>query len=134
MINRGFSIIELLVALVITSILACIGYAIYHQHILQAQYAEAKTALFELAQLMEHYYTENNTYEGASLARLHAADYTEHRYYNLNITTTEQGNNYLLAATPQAAIVTGDNDCGTFTLDAKGKYGITGTRKLSECW
>jgi prepilin-type N-terminal cleavage/methylation domain-containing protein len=68
--ERGFTLTELLVVLVILSILAAIGIAMFVSQRAKAQDAEAKTAATMVAEALEVYHQERDTYAGADRATL----------------------------------------------------------------
>ena len=61
----GFTLIELMVALVIISILAMVAYPAYQNNIARARRADAQGDLMSLANVMERQFTANSTYMGA---------------------------------------------------------------------
>jgi prepilin-type N-terminal cleavage/methylation domain-containing protein len=68
--ERGFTLIELLVVMVILSVLAAVGLALFAGQRAKAQDAEAKTAATMVAQALEVYHLERDTYVGADRATL----------------------------------------------------------------
>jgi prepilin-type N-terminal cleavage/methylation domain-containing protein len=68
--ERGFTLTELLVVLVILSILAAIGIALFVSQRSKAQDAEAKTAATMVVEALEIYHQERDTYAGADRAVL----------------------------------------------------------------
>jgi type IV pilus assembly protein PilE len=67
MINtKGFTLIELMIAVAIVGILAGIAYPSYQDSVRASRRADAKGALLGFANAMERYFTENNTYAGAA--------------------------------------------------------------------
>lgn len=65
--KNGFTVIEILVAIAITGILAKFAYPAYTTHIKNAKQAEARTALLSLANTLSQYYLDSNTYVGAAV-------------------------------------------------------------------
>ncbi len=61
-IELGFSLIELMVVVAILGIVAAIAYPSYNSYILKGNRAEAQTALIDLLQQQERYFTQRNTY------------------------------------------------------------------------
>ena len=59
---RGFTLIELMIAVAIIALLAAIAYPSYQDSIWKAKRAEAKAAIFKALQAEERFYTQNNTY------------------------------------------------------------------------
>lgn len=134
MVKNGFSLLELVITMVIVAILASISYPIYLQHLITVRRTEARTSLYELAHQLEQYYTENDSYEGVTLAKLGMPSYTENGFYALRVVSQEHGYGYLITAIPQGVQAEQDNNCGALTLDALGKQGISGPGTLNECW
>jgi len=60
--NRGFTLVELIVAMVILATLAAIAIPSYSSYVLRAHRTEAKSALLDLASLEERFFSTHNTY------------------------------------------------------------------------
>jgi type IV pilus assembly protein PilE len=60
--QRGFTLIELIVAMVIVAVLAAIAIPSYSNYVLQSHRAEAKSALLDLASNEERYFSVNSAY------------------------------------------------------------------------
>lgn len=126
---RGFTLLELLIALAIIAILATIAIPSYEEQLLQGRRSDATTALTIFSQRVERHFLESGSYSGASTA-LYRENSTE-GHYLLSITIS--GSSYQLQATP-VGIQSADSLCGGYTLNEKGERGITGSGTLSECW
>ena len=68
--EKGFTLIELLVVILIIGILAAIALPAFLGQREKAQDTEAKTAARTAATAMKTYYTDNQTYVGATVAEL----------------------------------------------------------------
>lgn len=125
--NRGFSLIELMIVVAIIGILATIAVPSYKQYVIKAQRKEAMAALQGLAQSMERYYAQGNTYKrsAAGDANSGAPQYFSTKSpvdggsatYNLTIENADD-TTYTLRATPIAG-TTQAND-GKLELDSTG--------------
>jgi type IV pilus assembly protein PilE len=124
--KKGFTLIELMVAVAIVGILAAIAIPSYQESMRKSRRADAQSALLNIANAMERYFTQNNTYcdtgtssQGAVVAADTcggAANDTgflpgaidiprgETRvHYDIFVSTAPPGgNNYTLRATPVA--------------------------------
>jgi type IV pilus assembly protein PilE len=66
--RRGFSLIEVMVALVIAAILAAIAYPSYLESVRKTKRAEGRAALMQAMQQQERYYSQNSSYIAFSSA------------------------------------------------------------------
>ena len=130
----GFTLIELMIAVACVAILAGVAYPSYLGMISKGRRADAKSAMLDVAQRMERYYTERSTYVGATLGAtgIYAATSAQ-GYYNLAI-TAQSAAAFTLTATPAGAQV-GDK-CGTYSYNQLGTKGVGGGATLSAaaCW
>jgi type IV pilus assembly protein PilE len=132
--TKGFSFIEVIIVIAIISILAAIIYPTYTTHLLKVHRADGQTALLDLAARMERYYAQNNSYVGATLARLGVKENSPEGFYLLDIPASKlKTNAYVLRAIPRGEQVN-DRNCGTLAIDQSGTKSITGTGKLNRCW
>ncbi len=125
---QGFTLMELMIAVVIVGVLAAIAYPAYTDHMNRARRADGKAALLNMANYMEHYYTENNGYSGATLTTIgYTGTTSQEGYYNLSISALTN-TSYTLRATP-TGVQAGDTTCGALTLTNTNIKGPT-----ADCW
>jgi len=139
--ERGVTLIELMITVVIVAILAAIAYPSYTQYVLRSHRTAAKTALHDMASRQERLFTTTNAY-GTTMAALGypagasvpIPDASNH-YYDLSIDAANTtATTYRLLATPAGAQLN-DAECGTFTLDQLGTQGVNGgTSSPQTCW
>ncbi|MFM8333400.1 MAG: type IV pilin protein [Candidatus Methylumidiphilus sp.] len=150
--QKGFSLVELMVALAIVGILAAISYPSYTGHMMKTRRVDAQGSLAGLSAAMERYFTENNTYAGAagttSGGVVTPADTGAPRiyptqspidgatkYYNLTISAAD-ASSYTLRATPISTSTQASDKCAILTLTSTGLRGAvtSGGTAISGCW
>ena len=133
----GFTLIELLITVAIIAIVAAIAYPNYTSYVLRSHRNVAEGDLESAANAMERYYTQNNTYVGATAGNT-AADIFPGTspfgsggtaYYTIAI-PVQTANTYTLTATPIAASGQTNDSCGTLQLTSTGAKAPT----TSGCW
>lgn len=60
--SKGFTLVELMIVVAVIGILSAIAYPSYSEYVLRGRRAEGRTALTDLMQQQEKYFTQNNTY------------------------------------------------------------------------
>ncbi|MFZ5466068.1 MAG: type IV pilin protein [Pseudomonadota bacterium] len=128
--SKGFTLIELMIAVAIVGILAAIAYPGYQQYVLKTRRAAAQGCLQELAQWMERYYTSNMTYANANLPQTSCRNDLG-GFYAFAFSGAPDGASYTLQAAAQgrqADDEAGGTSCSSLTLDHQG------ARSPSECW
>jgi type IV pilus assembly protein PilE len=148
--QRGFTLIELVIAMVIASILAAIAIPSYTSYIMKSRRTEAKSALLNLASLEERFYSTNNTYSSTPSDLGYATTATPPfpvgtGYYNitaLTVTPAVAPANATSAGTPATYTITArpvptnsqanDSGCTSFTITSGGVQTSTGSS--TTCW
>lgn len=130
--KKGFSLLELLIAMVIMLVLASVAYPAYQHHLVRARRNQVKITLMNLASELESYYTRNQGYQGATLDSLGLGQVDQQHYYQLTIISSAQ--TYLITAVPQGKQATADTLCGSLSLDELGRQSISGVGNVVQCW
>jgi type IV pilus assembly protein PilE len=135
----GFTLVEIVIAAAVVSILAAMAYPNFKAHLATSRRSDAQGALIGMAAAMERYYTANNTYVGAVpgttlnySATVPVSGGTP--TYNLSVSSAT-ATTYTIQAAPTGT-QTGDK-CGTLTLTWQGIRGISGAQTgltVSDCW
>ena len=128
---RGFTLIEMLIVVVIMSIVAAIAYSSYQGQIRKTRRADATTAINEIANRLEKFYSTCLTYTtnltaampGAccAAAGLNYRVTSPDGHYDLAVAAAAAGivSGYRITATPRAGgLQVGD---GLFALDSTGR-------------
>lgn len=128
--GRGFTLIELMLVLALIGMLSLISYPLYNEHLIKVRRTAMAAVLMDLAGRLERYYAMNNSYTGATLAKLalHGSHYND--YYRLGLVAQEDL--YTLQAVPVGGQVQ-DVACGTLTIDQSGYKSVTGGADLATC-
>lgn len=142
--KQGFSLIELMIVIAIIGILAGIAYPSYREYIAKTRRSDGKMALLDLATRLERYYSQQNTYQTATLGTGGATDVrgsntSPEGWYRLVI-TNQTVSTFSLQAIPLNAQATEDKRCQTLTYNNLGVKGVTTgpagtpTDTAIKCW
>jgi type IV pilus assembly protein PilE len=139
---QGFTLIELIIAIIIIGILAAMVYPSYISQVRKTRRADAKIALTELAGLQESYFVENNGYAASfkDLLGIESGEkygfklkgdgklLSKDRYYQITIRNFESGTgtgfetSFVLEAKPVDEKAQADDTlCPTFRIFSTGK-------------
>jgi len=127
----GFSLIELLIALAIVSILATLCYPSYQQYVLKSYRAEAMTQLLQLASAQEQYLADYGSYTN-DFSRLGANATMLAPRYRLQIVLSDADQSFVLSA-DAAGVQRADTECLQLTLNQFGQRNAEQPAS-SACW
>ena len=136
---RGFTLIEMVAVLAIFSLIMVIAIPSYVESVRKGQRTDATAALRDLANRLERYYSDNNTYATATIATGGSTDVlptatTREGFYALSITAQSATTWTIQATRVSTGPVANDTRCGDFTLTSTDIRGVTGTQPWSSCW
>lgn len=134
----GFTLIELMVALAIVSILAAITYPSYQSYVMKGKRGDAHTLLMEAAVKQEHFYAQHGVYSADMRELGYSADpaLSAHGLYQVDADWNNGSAGYLLTAT-RRGVMTNDTGCGDLTLSHTGlKSALNNTNSDpgKNCW
>lgn len=109
--NKGFTLIELMVAVAVVGILAAIALPSYNQYILRSRIPEGLNALASYAARMEQRYQDTNNYGAAACG----VPVGVQGRFTLTCQVTNGGQGFTAQATGDAAV-----GGATFTIDHNG--------------
>ncbi|SUI59715.1 Pilin [Shewanella morhuae] len=127
--NKGFTLIEVMITVVIVGILVSIAYPSYTQYVIKSARSEGVAAVMRVANLQEQYYLDNRTYttDMTKLGLDKSPFITEHGHYSVTsdgtTTTTVTAKAIGIQASRDATA------CPTITLTSDGVKGPS-----EECW
>ncbi len=142
--QSGVTLIELLIAIVLVSILAASAYPSYTQYVVRAKRTAGKSVLLQVADRQQQYFMDNKSYANSLTALGYQenpfmvgddGDYValadDDRVYMI-ILAAPTATTYTLTAVPQMMMASKDTKCGTLSLSSTGQKGSSGGS--SRCW
>lgn len=130
-VHRGFTLIELMVAVVIVAILASIAVPSYNESVRKSRRAQAKADLLELAQMAERHFTVNTSYQNFSVPSGMENSPRGGGAVSYTISSTSDAATFTLTATPVNAQA--NDRCGTLTVNHQGRR-TNSAGEYAECW
>lgn len=142
--ERGFTLIELMITVVIAAILAAVAFPQYRDYVIRSNRAVAKSLLTQVADRQEQFYVSNKAYAD-DLADLGypaasffvdksgepaATDTGGDALYTIAL-DAQTATTFTISATPKNT-QTQDTKCTKFTLNQAGQRAHTGTG--TDCW
>jgi type IV pilus assembly protein PilE len=128
--QRGFTLIELMIVIVVAGVLARIAYGSYTTNIAKGRRNVAQACLMEQAQYMERVYTTNMSYASAALPNASAqqcqSDLAAHFSFSI---PSKTASTYSVQASAIGYQATKDDTCKLMTVDHTGARTPT-----SGCW
>lgn len=134
--GKGFTLIEVLIAVAIIAILAAVAYPQYSEYIRKTRRAEIAAALVEEAQKLERFHSRAGQYTDATgpPAREHEVS-AGNAFYSIAAERSERM--FVLVAMPIGGTVMSGDKCGGFLLDNTGRRdnaGLSGDASVGGCW
>lgn len=124
-IQRGITLLELMIVLAILAVIAAIAIPSYEEVMQRSRRSEAREALSDFAARQEQFFFNNKVYASTAGALGRNAT-TENGYYVITIPATT-ATSYTLTATAQGS-QNQDTDCAAMNLTS------TGSRTPVDCW
>lgn len=103
--SLGFTLIELMIAVVIVGILAVIAYPSYIDFVKRGHETEAKGQIMDLASELEALRAKNFSYAGASTTLSSALH--SNKNYSSSVNLGDNNQSYIITATPSSSLMSG---------------------------
>ncbi|MCG7553956.1 MULTISPECIES: type IV pilin protein [Pseudoalteromonas] len=135
LVERGFTLIEVMIVVVIIGILSAIAYPNYTEYVRRGARADAMTLLLDAANKQEQFFVDNRAYSN-DLEAIGVPTATENGYFNVTLENVT-ADTFRIVATAAAGPVQGDEQCPALTIDELGIRGVTGTTNqdaIDRCW
>ncbi|WP_196428751.1 type IV pilin protein [Neisseria polysaccharea] len=120
-VQKGFTLTELLIAVVILSILTLIAYPSYKAYTRRIRLSEVKSTLLMNAQNLERYYRQKGTFDNYDPKKL-----KQNKYFNITLSKVTP-DHFTLQAVPNPTTNEGEtcivtlNDGGTLSAAGNGQ-------------
>lgn len=119
-VQKGFTLLELMIAVAILGILTLITYPSYKTYIRRVRLSEVKSTLLMNAQNLERYYRQKGTFENYDQTKL-----KQNKYFK--ITLSKSPDHFTLQAAPDP--MTNDGETCVVTLNDGGTIAASGTNQ-----
>lgn len=120
-VQKGFTLLELMIAVAILGILTLITYPSYKTYIRRIRLSEVKSTLLMNAQTMERYYRQKGTFENYDKNKL-----KQNKYFKITLSKVSP-DHFTLQADPNPT--TNDGETCVVTLNDGGTIAASGTNQ-----
>lgn len=136
----GFTLIELMIAVLVVSVLMAIAYPSYQTHVVKTRRAAAAACMIEASQFMERYFTTNLRYNQTAAGVAVALPQTQcardiSAHYTIQLAAGTTATTYSVRAVPKAQQLSKDTKCGTLAMTQAGTKTESGTASsVKDCF
>lgn len=120
-VQKGFTLLELMIAVAILGILTLITYPSYKAYTRRIRLSEVKSTLLMNAQNLERYYRQKGTFDNYNQAKL-----KQNKYFNITLSKVSP-DHFTLQADPDP--MTNEGETCVVTLNDGGTIAASGTNQ-----
>lgn len=137
-VNKGFTLIELMIVVAVIGILGAIAYPSYTEYVMRGHRADARAGLLQAQLWMERAATASGVYPTQLPAALTWTNDADKRY-TIGFSNGNSDTAFTLTATPKQNSPQTKDKCGTLTLTHTGQRDIKdkpsgSTMTAADCW
>lgn len=128
--DKGFSLIEILLVLLMIAILACLGIPSWQRYLREARRADARASLLQIALLQQQYLANHARY--GNLTQLGIIPISSQGYYQLRIRKHDRPLNFIATAIPVGSQAL--DSCGVFAINQEDRVTDQIQYANNACW
>ena len=128
--QQGLSLIELLIVVAVSGILAAIAYPAYNEQLRRAARSEAVGLLHEAALRLERHHARSGQYSDTDQHKLSLP--ADSRYYRLQLQRDDAS--FRLQAQRLPTGLMAQDQCADYQLDQAGVRSNPGSQDAADCW
>ncbi len=130
--TRGFTLIELMIALAMAAIVIAIAYPNYQTYRERTNRSSAAAYLLNVAARQQQYHVDARTYGTLAEIGMDTPPAEVQRHYTVSLDGVPSASAFTVQAVPYGGQV--NDGCGTLKLDQSGLQTVSGTTSAANCW
>lgn len=132
--ERGFTLLELMIVVVIIAILAAIAIPTYGRYAIRAHRVDGQELLLRIANAQERFYATNNHYGALTELGYDNPALSEKRYYSVSMDPAAASTTQSFTATAAPKNGQAKDDCADLTITNTGVKASSGMTTNGSCW